>query len=245
MHYIFKVLFSSQRQNPILTREQLAFFFLETRKDNRSHVVHSSVSLIGQGPSIFVFLYFLHFFSSPMVHVSQLPCDGDGLCMTCKIKPLPDDSLTCKTCATPWHVTCIPFSSRPQTLSDALRWGCPDCSLMDHHPPSIAGSDELVVAIKAIESDDSLTELEKARRRQELVSGGGARSLDDEGGNVENEERINGDNDVLAILDGNINCSICMQLPERPVTVSSRLSINFLFLNRFCFCSLILNLMHV
>ena len=82
------------------------------------------------------------------------------------------------------------------------------------------------MAIRAIESDDSLTELEKARRRQELVSGGGVPSSDDDGGNVKNKEGINGDNDVLAILDGNINCSICMQLPERPVTVSP---VSFLF----------------
>ncbi|XWS68734.1 hypothetical protein CRYUN_Cryun04dG0117100 [Craigia yunnanensis] len=160
-----------------------------------------------------------------MAHVSHLPCDGVGICMICKTKPSPDDTLMCKTCATPWHVACFPSSARPQTLSDALRWDCPDCSLIDHPhlpPPSIAGktgsSDELVLAIRAIESDDSLTELEKARRRQELVSSGGAPSSDDDGGNVKNKEGINADNDVLAILDGNINCSICMQLPERPVT---------------------------
>ncbi|XP_022764135.1 E3 ubiquitin-protein ligase ORTHRUS 2-like [Durio zibethinus] len=161
-----------------------------------------------------------------MAHVSQLPCNGDGTCMICKKNPSPDDTFTCRTCATPWHVTCLSSSSCPQTLADALLWDCPDCSLADHPhlplPPSIAGkiggSDKLVVAIRAIESDDSLNELEKARRRQELVSGGGARLSDDDGENVKNKEGINGDNDVLAILDGNINCSICMQLPERPVT---------------------------
>ncbi|XVE66083.1 hypothetical protein DITRI_Ditri08aG0052600 [Diplodiscus trichospermus] len=160
-----------------------------------------------------------------MARATQLPCDGNGICMICKNKPSPDAILTCNTCATPWHVTCLPSSTRPPTLADALCWDCPDCSLTDQPPPSIApaktgNSDELVVAIRAIESDESLTELEKARRRQELVSGGGARSSDDDGGNLKNKEGINGDNDFLAILDGNINCSICMQLPERPVTTT-------------------------
>ncbi|EOX99609.1 SRA-YDG - like 2 [Theobroma cacao] len=157
-----------------------------------------------------------------MALVSQLPCDGDGICMICKNKPSPEDTLTCKTCATPWHVTCLPSSARPQTIAEALRWDCPDCSLTDHPHPPIAektgSSDELVAAVRAIQSDDSLTELEKARRRQELVSGGGARSSSDDGEKAKNKEGINDDNDVLAILDENINCSICMQLPERPVT---------------------------
>lgn len=48
------------------------------------------------------------------------------------------------------------------------------------------------------------------------------------------EEEVNGGggNDVLDLLDGSLNCSFCMQLPERPVTVrfdSSFFVVIFLF----------------
>ncbi|GLU06302.1 hypothetical protein SLE2022_233450 [Rubroshorea leprosula] len=157
-----------------------------------------------------------------MAPVSQLPCDGGGICMICKTKPSPEESLTCKTCTTPWHATCL-SSDCPQTLADALSWECPDCSLTNPlQPPTIAGEDgssgDLVAAIRAIESDKSLTELEKAKKRQELVSGG-VRSPNDDGENANpKKENFDSDNDVFGILDGSFNCSFCMQLPERPVT---------------------------
>nr|7DUF_A Chain A, E3 ubiquitin-protein ligase ORTHRUS 2 [Arabidopsis thaliana]7DUF_B Chain B, E3 ubiquitin-protein ligase ORTHRUS 2 [Arabidopsis thaliana] len=56
----------------------------------------------------------------------QLPCDGDGVCMRCKSNPPPEESLTCGTCVTPWHVSCL--SSPPKTLASTLQWHCPDCS---------------------------------------------------------------------------------------------------------------------
>ena len=60
--------------------------------------------------------------------------------------------------------------------------------------------------IRAIEADASLTDLEKARRRQELL-----------GGVKEGEEtEAKG---VLGILGDQFNCSICMQLLDRPVSV--------------------------
>ncbi|KAH0992045.1 hypothetical protein GBA52_003528 [Prunus armeniaca] len=114
------------------------------------------------------------------VSVRVLPCDGDGFCMACKTKPSAEETLTCKTCYTPWHVACLAVP--PETLAETLMWDCPDCA-----PPSddgqIAGntvadggeagsSGELIAAIRAIESDESLTEREKAKRRQELMSGG-------------------------------------------------------------------------
>lgn len=75
--------------------------------------------------------------------------------------------------------------------------------------------------IRAIESNGSLTEREKAKRRQALMYKG-ARPSDvdkDDDANPKKKEMINGDNDVLGILDNSLNCSFCMQLPERPVTV--------------------------
>lgn len=161
-----------------------------------------------------------------MAHDSDLPCDGDGVCMVCKTKPSENESLVCKTCATPWHVNCL--SAPPDSMADAVNWECPDCSL----PPDAAvkqnasaslSSGDLISAIRAIESDSSLTDQDKAKRRQELLSGG-AKDIILEG--------INPDNDVLNILDGTLNCSMCMQLPERPVTVYHH-CLSFLFLS-FC-----------
>lgn len=153
--------------------------------------------------------------------------------MICRRKPSDDESITCKTCATPWHVTCL--SVRPETLADALQWQvadalqweCPDCSpaVGERDPPEVSetavaaggseGSGDLIAAIRAIESDGSLTEQEKAKRRQELLSGT-VRSGSPEEGSP--NKRKNGGRDVLDILDGSLNCSVCMQLLERPVT---------------------------
>lgn len=168
-----------------------------------------------------------------MAHDSDLPCDGDGVCMACKVKPSENESLICKTCATPWHVSCL--STPPDSMGDAVNWECPDCSM----PPaavvvpvkqnavatsSSEGRGDLIAAIRVIESDSTLTEQEKAQKRQDLMSG----SSKDEDVAVEG---ANQDKDVLNILDGSLNCSMCMQLPERPVTVY--LDICFYFLKCF------------
>ncbi|KAG2706409.1 hypothetical protein I3760_05G102900 [Carya illinoinensis] len=164
-----------------------------------------------------------------MAHVRGLPCDWDGICMVCKTKPSsPDDTLSCKTCATPWHVACLSESSRPQTLADALQWECLDCSpIASEHFSSAGaegsrGSGDLITAIRAIELDGSLTEREKARRRQQLMYSGAhpfdGDEDDDEDASPKKKEVISGHNDVLGILDNSLNCSFCMQLPERPVT---------------------------
>ncbi|PPD84272.1 hypothetical protein GOBAR_DD18782 [Gossypium barbadense] len=149
-----------------------------------------------------------------MAHDSvQLPCDGDGACMRCKVTPLAEETLTCSTCATPWHVACL--ASPPETLASTLQWQCPDCS--GDPLPSAAGaldgtSSELFAAIRAIESDESLTEKEKARKRQELVSGRVEEDGDKEKKGKEKESSF------LDVLDGSLNCSFCMLLPDRPVT---------------------------
>nr|ADR79438.1 VARIANT IN METHYLATION-like protein [Liriodendron tulipifera] len=153
-----------------------------------------------------------------MAHDSDLPCDGDGICMLCKKSPSDEEKLLCNTCATPWHVPCL--SSPPQSLSSTLQWNCPDCSpapSVDSKPaPSVAGSlsNDLISAVRAIEADESLNDEEKARRRQELMSGGARSSGDGD----EKKREKGGNGGVLDLLDGSLNCSFCMQLPERPVT---------------------------
>lgn len=152
-----------------------------------------------------------------MAHDSDLPCDGDGICMVCKGKPGDGETLTCKTCVAPWHVACL--SAPPETLAAAAQWECPDCSFVAGGANAAATAavgvgSEIVAAIRAIESDGSLTEQEKAKRRQELMSGGGRRG-DDE------KEKVEKANGVLDLFDEGLNCSFCMQLPERPVTVTS------------------------
>ncbi|KAL1070168.1 hypothetical protein V6Z11_D11G004200 [Gossypium hirsutum] len=147
-------------------------------------------------------------------HVFQLPCDGDGACMRCKVTPPTEETLTCSTCATPWHVACL--ASPPETLASTLQWHCPDCSGDPLPSASVAidgSSSELFAAIKAIEADESLTEKEKARKRQELLSG-----RVEEDGDKEKEKGKEKESSVLDVLDGSINCSFCMQLPDRPVT---------------------------
>ncbi|CAI9099952.1 OLC1v1036855C1 [Oldenlandia corymbosa var. corymbosa] len=160
----------------------------------------------------------------------DLPCDGDGLCMSCKEKPPAEDTLTCKICVTPWHVTCLSQKRRPKTMSDVAQWDCPDCVVDDVAgagggdasvsavaAAAASGSQqsELLAAIRRIENDDSLSADEKARRRQQLVDGRAAGGKSED--NVE-EKDCSRKNDVLDLLDKKLYCSICMLLPDRPVT---------------------------
>ncbi|CAE5960487.1 unnamed protein product [Arabidopsis arenosa] len=120
-----------------------------------------------------------------MTRDTQFPCDPAGVCMRCKSTPPPEESLTCGTCVTPWHVSCL--SSPPETLESTLQWLCPDCSgETDALPVSgvapgygSVGSD-LVVAIHEIEADNSLSAEEKAKKRQQLLSGKAVVDEDDE-----------------------------------------------------------------
>lgn len=141
--------------------------------------------------------------------MAQVPCDADGVCMRCKATPPPEESLFCGTCATPWHASCL--SSPPETLASTLQWECPDCSgEVDPHGV-VSESNEnsgLVAAIHAIGADLTLTDAEKARKRQELV-----------GGKIAADEEEKKDDHVLAALGEHLTCIFCIQLPERPVTV--------------------------
>ncbi|PIA36937.1 hypothetical protein AQUCO_03200117v1 [Aquilegia coerulea] len=148
----------------------------------------------------------------------QLPCDGEGICMLCKTKPPKEETLTCKTCISSWHVTCV--SSPPKTLVSSIEWDCPDCSGVFVVSSTTAAvgqlSSELITAIKGIEADESLTEQQKANKRQLLMSKG--KGIADDSFFDENNNKKNNSNDVLDIFDQNFTCSFCMKLPERPVT---------------------------
>lgn len=141
----------------------------------------------------------------------NLPCDGDGVCMVCRAASPPEvDLLRCSTCATPWHSPCL---SKPPALADAASWSCPDCSPDPAAAPAPAPSgpaNTLVAAIRAIEDDHTLSDQDKARRRQALLAGDAPDDDDDE------EEAAD---DALEILGKNFSCVFCMKLPERPVTV--------------------------
>ena len=142
----------------------------------------------------------------------QLPCDNDGVCLICKTTPSSDQTLTCNTCVTPWHIACLAINA--QSSSSNL-WECPDCTtLVDAGAPAAGEKSELVAAIQAIEADATLTEKQKARRRQELLSGKEA------AGDKEDEEERN---EVGGMINANFKCCVCIQLPERPVTVWFRL----------------------
>ncbi|CAN6340033.1 unnamed protein product [Urochloa humidicola] len=148
----------------------------------------------------------------------DLPCDGDGVCMVCRAAAPPEvELLGCSTCATPWHSPCL---SKPPALSEAAAWSCPDCSGGSSSAAApAAGGGELVAAIRAIEADATLSDQEKARRRQKLLAGSAA--ADDEN---EDEEGA-GDDNVLEILGRSFSCVFCLKLPDRPVTVSSPISL--------------------
>lgn len=92
---------------------------------------------------------------------------------------------------------------------------CPDCSgegLTGARAPSDDG--ELRVKIKVIDEDGSLSDAEKARRKQELVGGKMIKGEEEQG--KKGKEKMN---EALAVLSESFRCSFCMQLPERPVTV--------------------------
>ncbi|EES17520.1 E3 ubiquitin-protein ligase ORTHRUS 2 [Sorghum bicolor] len=138
----------------------------------------------------------------------DLPCDGDGVCMVCRAASPPEvDLLRCSTCATPWHSPCL---SKPPALADAASWSCPDCSPDPAAAAAPSGpANTLVAAIRAIEADTTLSDHEKARRRQALLAGDAHDDDDDDDAAAD---------DALEIVGKNFSCVFCMKLPDRPVT---------------------------
>ncbi|ERN06135.1 hypothetical protein AMTRI_Chr06g170940 [Amborella trichopoda] len=146
----------------------------------------------------------------------ELPCDGDGMCMACKKTPPEADRVVCNTCGTPWHIHCL--SNPPDLLAQPFVFECPDCSLppltgnqKGKQPLMALKSDGLISSIRAIQEDQSLSDREKARLRQQLMSS--PSKIGSSNGDNEEEK-----NEVLGLLDETLNCCFCMQLLDRPVT---------------------------
>ncbi|KAI3956950.1 hypothetical protein MKX01_000984 [Papaver californicum] len=156
--------------------------------------------------------------------MAQLPCDGDGVCMLCKTKPNSEfETLVCKTCVTSWHVGCL--LTPPESLSSTLKWDCPDCSMTNVDDPVMvpvvdtsSSSNELVSMIRKIEGDTTLTDQDKAKKRQQLLSGSLKSSDLDDDEEEKMKKKSGGGNDMMKLLDEKLYCSFCMQLPDRPVT---------------------------
>jgi len=149
---------------------------------------------------------------------SQLPCNSEGACMQCKAVPGEEETLICITCNSPWHLPCL--SSPPATLAATVHWSCPDCSDINPHPSPLPSPlcNDLVTAMLAIENDDSLTQTQKAKKRQQLMTGK-APAQDEDEEEEEEEENETQSTNVWDMVSRSIKCSICLQLPERPVTV--------------------------
>ncbi|WVZ03543.1 hypothetical protein V8G54_024349 [Vigna mungo] len=147
----------------------------------------------------------------------QLPCDSEGACMQCKAVPGEEERLLCVTCNTPWHLPCL--STPPATLAATANWSCPDCSDIDPHSSPLPAPlrNDLVTAMLTIENDDSLTQSQKAKKRQQLMTGK-APAEDEDDDDDEEEENQTKSTNVWDMLSRSIKCSICLQLPERPVT---------------------------
>lgn len=153
---------------------------------------------------------------------TQLPCDSEGACMVCKVVPGEEERLICDTCATPWHVPCL--SAPPATLAATVGWVCTDCSNPDPEVAASSGApvrNELVAAMLAIENDSCLTQQQKARKRQQLITGKGVAEAEDEDeddDHDQDDEQKPINTSLSDTLTRSLNCSICINLPERPVT---------------------------
>lgn len=190
--------------------------------------------------------------------VNQQPGDAE-LCMLCKASSNPgEDIILCVVCQAPWHQSCLISSRESHFISDDYL-GCPECENringddLDTLTPTnnaaaassfSAADNSMVAKILAIQADKSLTEEEKARKRQELLSGRPAvesPELEDKDDGEKNKgkvEKFKGKAkttvEASKVSDESINCTICLNMPERPVTVSFLLR-SFIFCSERCF----------
>ncbi|KAL4384243.1 hypothetical protein GQ457_15G007100 [Hibiscus cannabinus] len=158
--------------------------------------------------------------------VIQMPGD-DAFCMLCNTGSNFGEALTlCGVCQAPWHQSCLGLSRESHFISDDDS-GCPECENRVAASSFAAPENTMISKILAIQADKSLTEEEKARKRQELVSGRSAVEPDDKG--EENKGKVDTLKDkakvttkpnkgVSKVSDESFNCSICLNMPERPVT---------------------------
>ncbi|KAI3847611.1 hypothetical protein MKW92_039199 [Papaver armeniacum] len=161
----------------------------------------------------------------------QLPCDGEGVCMSCKTRVVAEtETICCKTCGSQWHASCL---SKPiESLLLTLEWVCPDCCYLndDNNDDAVVSNDipssssigessshdknDLVRLMRAIEADSTLNDQQKAKKRQELMTG----KTSDDDDDKKKKKKTTGGNDVMDILGDNLICIVCRELPERPVT---------------------------
>ncbi|XP_019082767.1 PREDICTED: E3 ubiquitin-protein ligase ORTHRUS 1-like [Camelina sativa] len=154
-----------------------------------------------------------------MANEIQVPCDGDGVCMRCKATPPAEESLTCSTCVTPWHVACL----LPESLvsSTGGEWQCPDCSgdIVDSAVPvsGTPGGSVLVAAARAIEADVTLTDAQKAKKRQKLMSGGSGGGDDEEDDKNKKKKKSDDDDIYLEISIESTPCghNFCLKCFEK------------------------------
>lgn len=155
----------------------------------------------------------------------DLPLDPSGACMCCKEKPKPDSCLRCGSCASPWHIKCL--RTRP-VHPPQDEWMCPDCDgtaersgpgdCIASLPPNDGQS--LSQHLRSIENDCSLTDAQKAKRRQEYFTGPGQDDGQPSKRQKVSETASKNGSSALEILDEKMNCIFCLQVVDRPVTVS-------------------------
>jgi len=126
--------------------------------------------------------------------------------MRCKVKPPPSETLTCGTCATPWHLSCL--TEAPSSASDS-HWDCPDCSDLFSDQPVAPSGNAIPSAVLAIQADPSLSEQEKARRCQEILCGSS---------DLARNQTATNDDDVF---DASLTCVVCFNPLDRPISVCS------------------------
>ncbi|XVF54792.1 hypothetical protein PTKIN_Ptkin05aG0210100 [Pterospermum kingtungense] len=166
----------------------------------------------------------------------QQPDDGDdnNLCSLCKTKTNNGKELMpCVLCEAPWHMTCLLSMREHFSYTDSFR-GCPECPNRINLIPSdndddaaatssSPGESTMVAKVLAIQADESLTEEEKARKRQELLSQGPvvepkeAEDGEEKKGKGKGKEKQKEKTKVES-NDQSFNCSICLNMLDRPVS---------------------------
>lgn len=154
--------------------------------------------------------------------MAELPCDADGMCMVCKATPSDAEVLLCNSCCSPWHMSCL---NPPMPCVPAGDWFCPDCEPSSQAAAAAAEGaastntngaaalgDDVVSRIRAIRADPNLSEQEKARKCQDVMTNTA------NGGQSAGAQDKFKKHEMLEIFDENLNCIFCMQLADRPVT---------------------------
>ncbi|XVE63777.1 hypothetical protein DITRI_Ditri07aG0047100 [Diplodiscus trichospermus] len=158
----------------------------------------------------------------------RLSHDDDDICTLCKTKATNGETLIpCTICQALWHQPCL-VSARESFFHSSVELGCPECNNHFEDPdidgsPSFSPGDCTTIAkILAIQADESLTEDEKARKRQELLS---SRSVDEDGEKKNGMEKLKGkattvvpNHEESKVSDESFNCSICLNMLDKPVT---------------------------